>query len=214
VADAVTVMKRLLAIILATCVLAAGEKPKDPNDLVLAAAKSFPDGGGYNWTACNSGAPEAITFKGETILKKGDGSYCCGFTFAVVMRAANEAGLLDDKSAADARKLQKAFYGIGKKFEEKQCVAGLEALGIGHEVKPQDAKAGDFMQLYRTKSGHSVVFLKWIERSGKTVGFTYRSSQKSTNGIGERSEYFKDSGMEHADVDPKRIYFGRLGAAK
>lgn len=184
---------------------------KTPNDLVLKAARSYRDGGGYNWTAGQTGVPETITFRSQTILKKTQGTYCCGFTFAVVMKAATEAGLLADKSVDDIKKLQKAFYGIGKDFSEKQCVKGLEALEIGHEVRPEDAKAGDFMQLYRTKGGHSVVFLKWVERDGKKIGFTYRSSQKLTDGIGDRTEYFKDSGEEKADVDRDRIYFGRLG---
>ena len=51
---------------------------------VLRIARSFKDGGKYHWSG--SGTPEAVVFSGETILPKGTGTYCSGFTFAVAMR--------------------------------------------------------------------------------------------------------------------------------
>jgi hypothetical protein len=67
------------------------------------------------------------------------------------------------------------------------------------------------MQLWRTtKSGHSVIFLSWIEKDGKRIGFNYRSSQGSTAGIGDAAEYFSDSGVEGGKVLRDRIYFGRF----
>jgi len=66
------------------------------------------------------------------------------------------------------------------------------------------------MQLYRVKSGHSVIFLGWVEKDGKRIGVKYRSSQGSTNGIADNTEYFSDGGMPKAAVDRKRIYFGRF----
>mgnify|MGYP001562297843 CR=1 FL=1 len=62
-----------------------------PDSIVLIIANSFSNGGGFNWDK-GSGTPEEIRFKGQRILSKAkNGTYCCGFTFAVVMRAANEA---------------------------------------------------------------------------------------------------------------------------
>jgi len=78
-------------------------------------------------------------------------------------------------------------------------------------VSADEAKAGDFLQFYRGKDGHSVVFLKWVEESGQRVGFTYRSSQKSTNGVGDKTEYFSDAAGKEGKVDRTRMYFGRLG---
>lgn len=188
---------------------------RTPNDIVLAAARAIPDGGGYNWTGGNTGVPEEINFKGTKILSKGNGgTYCCGITFTVVMKSADELKMLEDLSPADVKLLQKRFYGVPKDAQERQCVMALEEAGLGAEVSPDQARAGDFMQFYREKGGHSVIFLKWVEEDGQRVGFTYRSSQQSTNGVGDKTEYFSDAAGKEGKVNRQRIYFGRLGLKK
>ena len=202
----------ILASLIAAVSLAAGPATKRID--VEAVSRTFPDGGGYNLKWGGSGTPEEIRFKDARILAKGtDGTYCCGFTFAVVMKAAGEAGMLKDKSVEQIRRFQKEWYGAVTEPDtrEKQCALALGNLGIGKQVTPDEAQSGDFLQFWRTKSGHSVVFLKWAEQDGKRVGFTYRSSQGSTDGVGDKTEYFKDSGIEKGEVDPQRMYFGRLG---
>ena len=87
----------------------------------------------------------------------------------------------------------------------------LEESGLGYAVSADEAKAGDFLQFYRAKDGHSVIFLNWVEENGQRVGFTYRSSQKSTNGVGDRTECFRDAEGKEGRVDRNRMYFGRLG---
>ena len=206
------IFRSLLLVTLGLLIAAApATQSVDPNAVVVRIAKSYKDGGGYNWKGNNTGTPDGITFKGERILRKGTGgTYCCGFTFAVVMRAASQLHLLNDKTPAQVKELQKCFYGIGdKEIQELQCVYGLEKLGIGHRVNADEAKAGDFCQLYREKSGHSVVFLNWETKDGRRVGLRYRSSQELTKGIGDRSEYFVDSGIKDAKVIRERVYFGR-----
>jgi hypothetical protein len=180
---------------------------------VLRAAYSFDDGGGYNTKWAGSGTPVEVRFDDTRILAKGtDGTYCCGYTFAVVMRAAAEAKLLEGKTVDQVKRFQKAWYGAVSEpdIREKQCAVAMKPLGIGREVSADDARPGDFLQFWRTKSGHSVVFLDWIERDGKRIGFRYRSSQGSTKGIGDHAEYFKGSGVEGGEVDAKRMYLGRL----
>jgi len=190
-------------------------EPPSPNDVVLAKVRAIPDGGGYNWVAGSTGVPEEIRFKDTLILRKGEGgTYCCGITFAVVMQAADELKMLDDLSPADVKLLQKRFYGVPKDAQERQCVMALEESGLGHAVTADEAKAGDFLQFYRAKDGHSVIFLNWVEENGQRVGFNYRSSQKSTNGVGDRIEYFSDAPGKKGRVDRQRMYFGRLGKAK
>jgi hypothetical protein len=185
---------------------------RTPNDVVLAKVRAIPDGGGYNWVAGSTGVPEEIRFKDTLILRKGEGgTYCCGITFAVAMQAADELKMLDDLSPADVKLLQKRFYGVPKDAQELQCVMGLAESGLGYAVSAEEAKAGDFLQFYRGKDGHSVVFLKWVEENGQRVGFTYRSSQKSTDGVGDKTEYFSDAAGKEGKVDRKRMYFGRLG---
>jgi hypothetical protein len=197
---------------LAAMPFAAHGEDRTPNDVVLAKVRAIPDGGGYNWVAGSTGVPEEINFKGTKILSKGQGgTYCCGITFAVVMQAGTELKMFDDLSPADVKLLQKRFYGVPKDAQERQCVMALEEAGLGAEVTPDEARPGDFMQFYRDKGGHSVIFLDWVEENGQRVGFRYRSSQKSTNGVGDRTEYFSDAAGKDGKVDRKRIYFGRLG---
>jgi hypothetical protein len=81
---------------------------------------------------------------------------------------------------------------------------------IGHGVKFEEAQAGDFVQFWRGKTGHSVVFLNWVEKDGKKIGMRYRSSQTSTDGVGDRTEYFSDSGVKGGQVLRERTYFARL----
>ena len=188
-------------------------RPSSPNELVLKVARSVPDGGGYNTKWAGTGTPREIMFKGTRILGKGtDGTYCCGFTFAVAMQAADELHLLDGKSVQQIKRFQKEWYGAvpEKDLQETQCTTAVEHLGIGKSINPDDAKPGDFMQLYRSKGGHSVIFLGWVEKDGKRIGFKYRSSQGSTKGIGDNTEYFSDTDLPKAAVDRKRIYFGRF----
>jgi hypothetical protein len=208
-------LSALLALLtVATINHAADQRNAKPKLDTVAVARGFPDGGGYNVKWGGTGTPDEIRFQDTRILAKGqNGTYCCGFTFNVVMKAAAEAGLLEGKTVEQVKRFQKEWYGAVKEKDiaEKQCAVALGNLGIGTQVTADEAQPGDFLQFWRTKSGHSVVFLNWVEKDGKRIGFNYRSSQGSTDGIGDKVEYFKDSGVEKAEVDPERIYFGRLG---
>lgn len=182
---------------------------------VIAVARSFEDGGGYKWAG--TGACETITHEGKTVLAKGtEGTYCCGFTFNVAMNVARDFGLLKDKSFDEVKQFQRNWYGVSqdKEIVERQPARAIVDLGLGHAVKIDDAQPGDFLQFWRGKSGHSVVFLDWVEKDGKRVGFTYRSSQPATNGIGDHTEYFKTSGIKGGEVDPQRMFFARFGPSK
>jgi hypothetical protein len=206
-------MKSLRAIICVFCLASvSGIASVGLAASVAEIAHSYPDGGGYEWKG--TGVPEAIRFGEATILDKGKSTYCSGFTFAVVMKAAAERGILKGQTAEQVRAFQKEWYGSTKESGETQCAYALEKLGIGKEVKAADAREGDFLQLWRTnKSGHSVVFLDWVTDGSKRIGLKYRSSQKSTDGIGDRVEYFAGTPGKKGLVDPKRIYFGRLNPA-
>jgi hypothetical protein len=189
----------------------AGE-PAGPNADVLKIAYSYEDGGEYKWQG--SGVPEELTFAGEQILPKGDGTFCCGYTLAVVFKAAQERGLLEGKSPDDVRQLHKLWYGNTDDSKETLVQYAIVEQGLGHAVEHDDAQPGDFVQYWRTTgSGHSVVFLDWVIDEGMVIGFKYRSSQKSTNGIGDRAEYFSDAADPTnpvGKVDRKRFYIARL----
>lgn len=181
---------------------------------VLEAALSFGRGGGYDRSWKGTGVPEEITHAGARVLSKATGgTYCCGFTFAAAMKALEGTKASKALGAADARAFQKAWYGATKESAEKQCAFAVERFGTGKEVKLRNAQAGDFCQIWRrTKrpSGHSVLFLSWIEVGGERVGLSYLSSQGSTDGIGYGVEFFADSELPGGRVDPERLWFARL----
>lgn len=188
------------------------EEPAQPAKDVLAAAQAIPDGGTYVWDG-GSGVPHEIRHRGETIVKaQKKGTYCSGFTFTVAMEAARERGLLRGKSVEAVRAFQKEWYGSTKEAAERQCALAVERLGIGREIKQlEEAQPGDFVQIWRTnKTGHSVVFLDWVRDGDDLIGIKYRSSQKSTNGVGDRVEYFADAKGRDGKVDRRRTYVARL----
>lgn len=201
---------RLPALVAAIAVLGVGNVLA--ND-VLKLAYSYPDGGGYKWVAGNSGTPAAIEFDGEVILAKGDGTICCGYTLSIATEVAKTRGLFKGKTADDLRRFQKLWYGDGEPGDKSLCVLAVQSLGIGRAVDLADAKSGDFVQFWRQSgSGHSVVFLEPVEEDGILVGFRYRSSQKSTNGIGDRTEYFSDDPKGRGDVSREQTYVCRLNS--
>ena len=185
---------------------------KEPSADILKVARAIPDGGSYVWKG-ESGSPREIRHDGELIVKaQSKGSYCSGFTFCVAMEAAQQRGLLRGKSPDEVRAFQKQWYGSTEEAAERQCALAVETLGIGQEVKPlAKGRAGDFVQIWRTnKTGHSVMLLDWVREGKQIVGIRYRSSQKSTDGVGDRTEYFSDAAGHDGKVDRARTYVARL----
>lgn len=187
----------------------------DVNTLILRIADSYPDGGAYrrDWGA-GSGSPDEIRHAGVVILPadKG-GTYCCGFTLSIVMRAMEELNLLEGKTAEEVKRFQKLWYGSTPEDRQRLVTYAVEDLGVGREVSRDDAKPGDFLQLWRTnKSGHSVVFTGWLtDEQGRRIGVKYRSSQGGTDGIGNAEELFAGHGGK---VDIQKLHFARLNAPK
>lgn len=185
----------------------------DVNALVLRIANSYPDGGTYrrDWGA-GSGSPDEITHAGVVILPADEGgTYCCGFTLSVVMRAMEELNLLEQKTPEQVKRFQKLWYGSTSEDRQRLVTYAVEDLGVGREVNADEAKPGDFLQLWRTnKSGHSVVFTGWLtDGQGKRIGVKYRSSQGGTDGIGNAEERFAGHGGK---VDAQKLHFARLRA--
>lgn len=178
------------------------------NGVVLYHAFAIEDGGGYAWES--TGVSEPITHKGETILRATpDGTtYCCGYTLMVAMRACEELGLLEHATPDEVRTMQRMWYGSTPESAETQMALAMSTLGIGGAVAHDEARPGDFVQLWRhSGSGHSAVFIGWVrDERGAITGLRYRSSQGSTDGIANNVELFGAGG-----VDRSRTYFARLG---
>ncbi len=171
-------------------------------------ARSYEDGGGYIWKK-STGVSETLVFGGKTVLKKQPtGTYCSGFTFQVAFKLAEHHGLFDGKNFDEVKRFQRQWYGATEESGEEQCTFAMQELGIGQPVNHDDARPGDFANYWRTKSGHSVIFLNWVtDDEGNRTGIHYRSSQTKTDGIGDRTEFFKGHG---GHVDPERLYLCRF----
>lgn len=206
-----------LSLVLVACLTAmsgvarAAADDNAVNATVLKLIDRMPTGGGYVWES--TGVPHTIRHKGKVVLKKTsvDGTYCSGITFTVAMEAAKRAGLLKDKSFEEVKLFQRRWYGTDEASAETQCVFAMEELGIGEAVEHDDAQPGDFLQFWRGKSGHSVVFLAWeTGPDDQRVGIKYWSTQTATDGIGVHTEYFNDAEGFEGYVDPNRVYLGRM----
>lgn len=182
-------------------------------DDVVTMAYSVPNGGGY--ALGDSGTPAPVLFNGIEILgKKKPGTHCCGFTFYVAMKVAQQRGLLKDSQPYDVKRFQKECYGATNASREREIAMAMENLGIGKQIDPLDARPGDFATFQRTPRGpgHSVVFLEYVKHDGTIVGVKFRSSQPTTDGVGDVIEYFASSGYRGATVDSNRFYVCRLNS--
>tara|TARA_R110000868_G_scaffold365416_1_gene628283 strand:- start:157 stop:795 length:639 start_codon:yes stop_codon:yes gene_type:complete len=175
---------------------------------VMSIANKF-SGGGYKWEGV-SGVCIPLKHNDKIIRSYDEGgpSHCCGFTLSIAFIAATNRGLLESKTEKEVSKFSSEWYSAGGK-DGKLCVTALENLSIGKEVSLENAQEGDFCQLWRTNgSGHSVIFESHIYDGDIIIGFNYRSSQKSTDGIGSSKEYFSDSNK--GKVSRGVTYFGRM----
>jgi hypothetical protein len=185
---------------------------------VVAALRRYPTDGslGYHWPdpreSAWEGTPDPVVYAGVE-LTSGDParrSYCCGLTFAVYVEAllaANGGRPMPDVPPADLPALRLRFFGDSAAGERRRLVEfGLTSLGLGRAVAPDEARPGDFLQLWRRSgSGHSAVFINWVWDGPRRAGLTYWSSQPSTRGIGYRTEWF--DGPDGVDLD--QLYIAR-----
>ncbi len=170
------------------------------------------EGGGYRWKG--SGTPRRLVFQNHTILEKSPvGTYCSGYTFTVAFEVLEKYQLLDGLTHDEVKQLQMMWYGATEQSAETQCQYALEQLQLGTSIPFEDAGSGDFVQFWRNDgSGHSAIFREWIvDDAGRHLGLNYRSSQKITNGIGNREEYW---GENQKQINIDRIYFARIQSKK
>jgi hypothetical protein len=179
---------------------------------VVQLVNAIPNGGGYH--ANDMGVPAPISHKGVLILpaSKQHGTHCCGIVFYVAMKVAEQRGLLKDKEPFQVKRFQRECFGATPQSREKEVALAMENFQIGRQIPARDAQPGDFVcfQRSRSKTAHSVIFLEWVRRDGVIIGVKYRSSQPSTDGLGNRTEYFTTSGLTEAQLDPERFYVARL----
>lgn len=165
------------------------------NKTILDIIKQYPIDGthGYHWVNGFDGCTEDIHYEGRLIMKANDlkQTYCCGLTFETFLKAAFKKGLKLG-SAQDVITMKRHWFCATGKHEKatdyKGPVDALVPIGLATEVTRQEAKAGDYAQIWRKSgSGHSVVLTDII-----ITNVDYWSTQPSTNGIGYRKEFFEE----------------------
>jgi hypothetical protein len=188
-------------------VLQQGSINKDVYD----AAFSYADGSGGEYNLAGNGVIETIYHKGQVVLNYTGNTYCNGTSFTIAMNVINKRNLFANKTLREVKTFQQIWYGVQQSTVERQQGPALEYMGIGKNIPQTEAIPGDFAQIWRTNSsGHSVVFLGWVQENGKIVGLKYRSSQGRgpNSGVGNRTEYFSDTGK--GSVVRQRTYISRI----
>lgn len=170
-----------------------------------------PDGGGY-FIGITANPPEApvnysLSLFNQPLWKSvRKSSYCSGSTYAVFIEALNEILLeqkdeITDDTFEELRMAEKdwsrredkvKFWGNWNADGFGNHFALVQYSDLGEEVKPSDARPGDFMNIsWKNGGGHSVIFLGWIDDvKGKFV--LYWSSQNGTNGYGDQYSDIND----------------------
>ena len=194
----------------------------DVNDIILGHLSEYPTDGSYDyWWPDDSygwgGNPNDIYYL-DDLFAAGDPhqrSYCVGMTFEVFMRTFDTLdasydldGDLNGVSFDELYDFRtdwyvRDLYGTG-------IVEAMENYGIGHHVSDwDDIRPGDIIQFWRhSGSGHNAIFIGWETNTGGDItGFTYWSTQGSTDGVGYNDEYFGTSGSR---VDPNFFFAGRV----
>lgn len=203
------------------------------NNYVLKVLPAY-EGGKYPYLLNNdyehyNGVTENITYKGSLIAKANpDGSkssHCVGLTYEVFFKAMRErnkeAGISSDNfnnmTIDNMKDFMLTWYAAQgtPKSEGDQLAGAIIKYGLGTKItRLEDARAGDFIDFSRTKSGHTAVFINWLkDDKGNIVGFRYWSTQESTNGIAYKQEYFSDNpqGAFKGTVNKNQLYIGRVG---
>lgn len=221
-------MLALLA--LASCRTAHVAAPTALNPWVLSVLRSYPTDGrhGYHWPKDEPGRPAPWRGNARTlhyagaVLSPGDPQgrcHCSGLTFEVFVQAwlareqaAGRPARVGTLDLAGMRRLQQQWFGSPEDLSTLRTALVENGLGV-QVTHLEQAEAGDFVQLWRHGgSGHAAIFLGWErDDAGSIVGLRYWSTQRSTDGIGERIERFGDA---RGEVRRDLFWLCRAGATR
>jgi hypothetical protein len=200
-----------------------GTAPLDSafNDVVVELMDGYPTDGsyGYYWPSGSDwlGTTRDLWYL-DTQVAEGDPqhrSYCVGLTWEVFLRAWEQVdaavegdGTVNGMGLSDLTEFRvdwfvRELYGDG-------VVSAVENYGIGEQITDwEDVRPGDFVQFWRhSGSGHNNIFVQWErDGDGEIEGLTYWSTQSSTDGISENTEYFGSSG---SSIDPAYFFAARV----
>ncbi len=168
--------------------------------------KKFPDGGGYFIGIHAKPAESPIGYElklfGKSLLiPPRKSSYCSGSTYTVFIETLNK--ILKGKENKltperfEAMRMQEPdggrredfvkFWGNWNADGPGDDYAIVQYSKMGTRIKPINARPGDFVNIsWKSGIGHSVIFLGWYKDENDSGYIYYWSSQKSTNGLGNK----------------------------
>jgi len=165
-----------------------------------------PDGGGYfigiKAVPTESPVGYPLSLFGQGLLDPPrTTSYCSGSTYAAFIEGLNriypegEARLSPEH--LEALRMQEPnggrredgikYWGHWNDDGFGSHYALVQYSGMGIEIRPEQARPGDFMNIsWKKGGGHSVVFLGWVRGADGERQLLYWASQKGTNGYGDQ----------------------------
>jgi hypothetical protein len=129
-------------------------------------------------------------------------SYCSGASYAAFIEQLNLIFPHEGRKLSDDRyeaiRLQEEdggrredtikFWGKWNDDGFGSHYALVQYAKMGEEIKPPQARPGDFINISWTKGGgHSVVFLGWYQDENAGKHIVYWASQTRTNGFGDEA---------------------------
>ena len=174
-----------------------------------------------------NGVTTTLYYQDQVLLKAhpsgNRASHCSGITFEVFFKAMQRRNqqLGIPKDDFNGMNWDQMFDFIlhwyaaqGPKSQSNITVA-LEKYGLGVGIKDfEDARPGDFIDISReNNTGHTGVFLNWVREGDKIIGVRHWSSQGTTGGISNNTEYFnvrRADGRKYGNVIINRVYIGRV----
>ena len=180
------------------------------NALVLksvdAVQQKFPDGGGYFIGIHAKPAESPIgydlkLFGKSLITPPRKSSYCSGSTYTVFIetlnRIFNGKRIQLSEKIFEAMRMQEPnggrredfvkFWGNWNADGPGDDYALVQYSQMGKRIKPNQARSGDFVNIsWKKGGGHSVIFLGWYRDENDSGYIYFWSSQRSTNGLGDK----------------------------
>jgi hypothetical protein len=194
----------------------------DFNEVVWRTLAAYPTDGthDYYWPDDTDwyGTTQDLYYLGERVAE-GDPygrCYCVGLTWEVYLRAFEEVdrstggdGSLNGMDVDDMDTFRVDWF--VREVDGDGPGVAFDRFGLGETLDDPfaDARPGDFVQFWRhSGSGHNNIFVEWVhsDDDGVPDGLTYWSTQGSTDGIGENTEYFGASG---SSIDRNHTYVSR-----
>jgi len=211
-----TIVQEIMPFCAEEYLLATSSSLPRMNQLVVEEILKYPRSGVHNYywprkgELVYDGCTTDVFYRGTKVMvgEPKARTYCCGLTLEVFYRVLGNIPSSRAVTEVIPPEKLKTLWFCTSIFAPGPGDA-MRAAGVGKAVNPDEAMAGDFVQIWRNnRSGHSVIFVSWAyDQSGRRVGMHYWSTQEATDGIGFAVEAI---GSSPAMINLDKTAFYRL----